>query len=124
VIRAAKEINPEVICYYHSDGNIHSVIPDLIETGVEILNPIQPECMDPIAIKEQYGEAVTLWGTIGTQRLMPFGTAREVADTVKSMIREVGYNGGLVIAPTHILEPEVPWENIVALVEAVREGSP
>ena len=122
--RAAKEINPRVVCYYHSDGNISSVIPDLIETGVEILNPVQPECMDPIAIKKQYGEAVTLWGTIGTQRLMPFGTAREVADTVKTMIREVGYNGGLVIAPTHVLEPEVPWENIEALVEAVREGSP
>jgi uroporphyrinogen decarboxylase len=122
-IRAAKEINPEVICYYHSDGNIEPVIPDLIEIGVEILNPIQPECMDPLTIKQQYGEALTLWGTVGTQALMPFGTAQEVADTVKTTIRELGYNGGLVIAPTHILEPEVPWENILALVEAVEEES-
>ena len=122
-IKAAKEINPNVICYYHSDGNIQAVIPDLIETGVQILNPIQPECMDPLAIKKQYGQALTLWGTIGTQRLMPFGTPEEVANTVKTMIREVGHKGGLVIAPTHILEPEVPWGNIVALVEAVEEGS-
>ena len=119
VIKAAKEVNPEVICYYHSDGYIEPVIPDLIETGVEILNPIQPECMDPLAIKQRFGEALTLWGTIGTQALMPFGTAREVADTVKSRIRELGCNGGLVIAPTHLLEPEVPWENILALVDAV-----
>ena len=122
-IEAAKQINPEVICYYHSDGNIEPVIPDLIEAGVEILNPIQPECMDPLTIKQRYGKALTLWGTIGTQRLMPFATPREVSNTVKTMIRELGYNGGLVIAPTHILEPEVPWENILALVEAVQTAS-
>jgi uroporphyrinogen decarboxylase len=77
--------------------------------------------MDPLTIKHRYGKALTLWGTIGTQRLMPFATPREVSNTVKTMIRELGYNGGLVIAPTHILEPEVPWENILALVEAVEE---
>jgi uroporphyrinogen decarboxylase len=118
-IQAAKEANPAVLCYYHSDGNIEPVIPDLIETGVDILNPIQPECMDPLAIKQRYGNELTLWGTIGTQRLMPFGAPREVKHTVEKMIREIGYNGGLVIAPTHILEPEVPWENILALVESM-----
>ena len=105
----------------HSDGNIEPVIPDLIETGVEILNPIQPECMDPLAIKKRYGSELTLWGTIGTQRLMPFAQAGEVKHTVQIMIQELGTNGGLVIAPTHILEPEVPWENILALVEAIEE---
>jgi uroporphyrinogen decarboxylase len=123
LIEAAKEANPQVLCYYHSDGNIEAVIPELIETGVEILNPIQPECMDPLSVKNEHGQALTLWGTIGTQRLMPFGSRREVAETVRTMIREVGFNGGLVIAPTHILEPEVPWENILALVEAIDEES-
>jgi uroporphyrinogen decarboxylase len=121
-IEAAKEANPDVLCYYHSDGNIEALIPELIETGVQILNPVQPECMDPVAIKKRYGQTLTLWGTIGTQRLMPFASPEEVSSTVKAMIRQLGYNGGLVIAPTHILEPEVPWENIVALVEAVTEG--
>lgn len=118
-IQAAKQVNPDLLCYYHSDGNIEPVIPDLIEAGVEILNPIQPECMDPFKIKQQYGNELTLWGTIGTQRLMPFGTAEEVKNTVKKTIRELGTNGGLVIAPTHVLEPEVPWENILALVGAI-----
>jgi uroporphyrinogen decarboxylase len=95
------------------------VIPELIETGVEILNPIQPECIDPLEVKQEYGAVLTLWGTIGTQRLMPFAAPQEVADTVRAMIREVGYNGGLVLAPTHVLEPEVPWENILALVETI-----
>ena len=122
-IRAAKEINPEVICYYHSDGNIEPVISDLIEAGVEILNPVQPECMDPFRIKQRYGNELTLWGTIGTQRLMPFGTPGEVKSTVEKMIREIGIDGGLVIAPTHILEPEVPWENVLALVEAIETAA-
>ena len=118
-IQAAKQVNPDVICYYHSDGNIEPVIPDLIEVGVQILNPVQPECMDPFVIKQRYGDELTLWGTVGTQRLMPFAAPQEVKSTVGKMIREIGYNGGLVIAPTHVLEPEVPWENILALVEAI-----
>ena len=120
-VQAAKEINPRVICYYHSDGNIEAVIPDLIEAGVDILNPVQPECMDPLTIKQLYGNELTLWGTVGTQRLMPFAEPGEVKNTVQTLIRELGANGGLVIAPTHILEPEVPWENILALVEAIEE---
>lgn len=86
IFEAAKEVNSRVVCYYHSNGNIESVIPDLIEIGIEILNPVQPECMDPLAIKKRYGEQLTLWGTIGTQRLMPFGSPEEVKTAVKTMI--------------------------------------
>jgi uroporphyrinogen decarboxylase len=121
VIKAAKDINPDVLCYYHSDGVIYDIIPELIDIGVDILNPIQPECMDPKLIKELYGDKVTLFGTVGTQTTMPFGSQQEVKENVKSLIENVGQGGGFVIAPTHILEPEVPWENIVAFVEAVNE---
>lgn len=86
IFEPAKEVNSRVVCYYHSNGNIESVIPDLIEIGIEILNPVQPECMDPLAIKKRYGEQLTLWGTIGTQRLMPFGSPEEVKTAVKTMI--------------------------------------
>ena len=121
VIKIAKEINPEILAYYHSDGVIYDIIPDLIEIGVDILNPIQPECMNPIQIKEMYGDKLAFWGTIGTQTTMPFGTVEEVEANVKEMIETVGKGGGLVIAPTHILEPEVPWPNIEALVGAVKK---
>jgi uroporphyrinogen decarboxylase len=120
-IRAAKEINPDIIAYYHSDGVIYDIIPDLIEIGVDVLNPVQPECMDPIKVKELYGDKLSFWGTIGTQTTMPFGTPQEVEETVRLMIEKVGVNGGLVIAPTHLLEPEVPWENIMAFVNAVKK---
>jgi len=121
VIAAARAVKPEVHVWYHSDGYIEQIIADLIEVGVTILNPVQPECMDPAKIKRQYGDRLAFWGTIGTQSTMPFGTADDVRVCVKERIETVGYDGGLVIAPTHVLEPEVPWENIVAMFGAVEE---
>ena len=121
VIKAAKRIKPDILAYYHSDGVIYDIIPDLIEIGVDVLNPIQPECLDPILIKKLYGDRLSFWGTIGTQTTMPFGTPDQVDGVVKEMIETVGNGGGLVIAPTHLLEPEVPWANIEALVNAVQK---
>ena len=120
-IAAAKRVNPDVLAYYHSDGNILDIIPDLIEIGVDVLNPVQPECMDPVEIKEMYGSRLSFWGTIGTQTTMPFGSVKEVEETTRRMIETVGKGGGLVIAPTHLLEPEVPLENIDAFYRAVRK---
>lgn len=121
VIKAAKETKPDIIAYYHSDGNIYDIIPDLIEIGVDVLNPVQPECMDPVKVKEIYGDRLSFFGTIGTQTTMPFGSSEDVEKVVRTMISKVGKGGGLVIAPTHMLEPEVPWENIISLVNAVRK---
>lgn len=100
---------------------LRAIIPELIEIGVEILNPIQPECMDPVIIKKQYGERLSFWGTLGTQTTMPFGTAVEVRQVCQKMFQEVGRGGGLGLAPTHVLEPEVPWANIQGFVDAVNE---
>jgi len=119
VIECAKNINNDILIFYHSDGNIEPVIPELIEIGIDILNPVQPECMDPAKIKKEYGDRLSFWGTIGTQKLMPFGTPNEVKNEVKRIINTVGKRGGLLLAPTHILEPEVPWENILSFFEAV-----
>ena len=120
-IEEAKRIKPDIHVFYHSDGWIEPIIPDLIEVGVTILNPVQPECMDPAEIKRKYGDRLAFWGTIGTQTTMPFGTPDEVRRVVKERIETVGYDGGLLLAPTHVLEPDVPWENIVAFFEAVEE---
>jgi uroporphyrinogen decarboxylase len=77
--------------------------------------------MDPAEIKEKYGDHLAFWGTIGTQTTLPFGTEDDVRRVVKQRMETVGKGGGLLIAPTHLVEPEVPWENIMALVEAVEE---
>ncbi|MHB0999216.1 MAG: uroporphyrinogen decarboxylase family protein [Armatimonadota bacterium] len=121
VIKSALDVKPDILIHYHSDGYIEPIIPDLIEIGVNVLNPVQPECMDPKKLKHEYGDHLAFWGTMGTQTTMPFGSTDEVRRVVKDMIETVGKGGGLVIAPTHSLEPEVPWENVVAFVEAVRE---
>ncbi len=120
-IAAGRKVNPDIPVWYHSDGNIEEIIPDLIEVGVTILNPVQPECMNPAALKKKYGDELSFWGCVGTQSVMPWGKPKDVREAVKKTIQTVGEGGGLVIAPTHVLEPEVPWENVLAMVEAVKE---
>jgi uroporphyrinogen decarboxylase len=114
---AVKEANTACYVFYHCDGNVEALVPDLLDTGIDILNPIQPECMDPAAIKRKYGQRLSFWGTVSLQRTMAFGTPGEVRAEVRSRIREVGCGGGLILAPAHVLGPEVPWENIVAFFE-------
>jgi uroporphyrinogen decarboxylase len=121
IIAAAKKVKPDLLVFYHSDGNIAPIIPELIEIGVDILNPVQPECMDPAQLEREYGNHLAFWGTIGTQTTMPFGAPEEVKATVKERIETVGQGGGLLLAPTHVIEPDVPWENVVAFFEAVEE---
>jgi uroporphyrinogen decarboxylase len=77
---AARAVNPAIQIKYHSDGNILPIVPELIEMGVTILNPLQPECMDVDAVHRQWGDRLVLDGCIGTQTTMPFGTPDECGD--------------------------------------------
>ena len=120
VIAAARQVRPDIPVCYHSDGNCWDVIPDLIEIGVTVLNPIQPECLDLAAVKREFGDRLVFWGGIGTQTTMPFATPDEVYRTVQRTIETLGPTGYLP-CPTHVLEPEVPWENILAFIRAVDE---
>lgn len=117
-VRAVKAANPQAYVLYHSDGNLEAVIPDLIEIGIDILNPVQPECMDPAALKKEFGGRLSFWGTVSVQRTMPFGTPAAVRAEVGARVRAVACGGGLILAPAHVLGPETPWENIVAFFEA------
>lgn len=119
--RTVKEIHPAARIKYHSDGNVMAVIPELIDAGLDILNPLQPECLDLDEVHRLYGKRLTFDGTIGTQSTMPWGSADDVRARVREVIGKYGREGGLIIAPTHVLEPEVPLANIDALFEACRE---
>ncbi len=121
VFAAAKSINPDIKIWYHSDGNIESIVDDLIDIGVDILNPVQSECNDIYALKKKFGSRVVFDGTIGTQTTMPFGSPEEVRAAVRDRKKNLGYDGALIIAPTHVLGPEVPVENIEAFVEESRK---
>ncbi len=121
IIDCAKYYQPDGLIFYHTCGNPSEVVEDLIEAGVDILNPVQPEAVDPAEMKARYGERLSFWGTVGVQHTLPFGTAEDVKAEVRTRIETVGKGGGLLIGPAHVIEPEVPWENILAFVEAVRE---
>lgn len=117
-VAAVKSVNPLALVFYHSDGNLEPIIPDLIDLGIDILNPIQPECLDPAEVKRRYGDRLSFWGTVSVQRTMPLGTPEQVREEVRTRIRDVGRGGGLILSPAHVLPPETPWENILAFFEA------
>ncbi len=119
--RAVKEAAPGVRTKYHSDGNVMPLLDDLVDAGLDILNPVQPECMDLDAIRRRFGTRLTFDGCIGTQSTMPWGTPDEVRDRTREVIDKYGRDGGLIVAPTHVLEPEVPLANIDALFETCRD---
>jgi uroporphyrinogen decarboxylase len=118
VIDAARAVRPDLLVFYHSCGFVAPFLGELAEIGVDILNPVQPECMAFADVVREAAGKLSFWGTIGTQRLLPFGTPEEVKAAVRENIRLCGDAGGLVVGPTHMVEPEVPWENLVAMKDA------
>jgi uroporphyrinogen decarboxylase len=118
VIAAGRTVKPDLLVFYHSCGHVTPFIPDLIDAGVDILNPVQPESMDLADALRLSGGRLAFWGTIGTQRVLPFGTPDEVRDAVRRNLELCGPRGGIVIGPTHMVEPEVPWENLLAMRDA------
>ena len=122
MIKELKELNPALKIAYHSDGNIFPIIPDLIEIGLDILNPIQPASMDPAEVKEKFGKELSFWGSIDEQHTLPFGSPEDVRQEVKTRLQTLGKGGGLIIGPTHHVQLDTPLENFFAMVDAIREG--
>ncbi|MEE4607155.1 MAG: uroporphyrinogen decarboxylase family protein [Desulfobacteraceae bacterium] len=118
-ISSLKDINPDVKIAYHSDGVINQIIPDLIDIGLDVLNPIQPQCMDPAQIKKQYGANLCFWGTIDEQHTLPFGTPEDVKNEVITRLKTIGNSGGLIIGPTHHIQLDTPLENFQAMVNTI-----
>lgn len=115
VITNARAANPDVLIFYHSCGFVLPFLEDLMEIGVNILNPVQPECMDLAEVHRLTGGRLAYWGTVGTQTTLPFGTPEEVREVVLRNVAICGDAGGIVIGPTHMVEPEVPWANLEAM---------
>jgi uroporphyrinogen decarboxylase len=115
-----KAVNPRVKIAYHSDGFILPIIPDLIEIGLDVLNPVQPSSMDPEDLKRRYGDKLAFWGSIDEQWTLPFGTPEDVRREVETRLRTLGRGGGLVIGPTHHVQLDTPLENFHAMIDAVR----
>ncbi len=119
LFRRIKEVNPEIKIAYHSDGNIEPIIPDLIDIGLDVLNPVQPRSMDPAKLKRLYGDRLCFWGGIDEQYTLPFGAPAEVRAEVEERIRTLGAGGGYIAGPTHHVQLDTPMENFWAMVRAI-----
>ncbi len=121
IIDACRAVNPDLFVFWHSDGYIEPIIPDLIDIGVNVLNPVQPDVMDPARLKRAYGDRLAFWGTVGTAARWTWPAPDAIRAEVQQRIATVGAGGGLIISPAYDLEPEFNWENVVAFFDAVEE---
>jgi uroporphyrinogen decarboxylase len=104
----------------HCCGKVDELFPDLIECGLDIFNPFQPEVMDVFQMKRLYGERLCFYGGISTQRTLPYGTVAEIKDEVKRLIEVVGENGGYIASPAHDIPADAKAENIAAMIEVLQ----
>ncbi len=118
------KLAPHAKRFFHSDGNIRPLIPDFIEMGVDILNPVQGTAvgMEPAELKRQYGQDLIFWGGgVDTQGVLPSGTPQEVKDDVRRNIEALAPGGGYIFNTVHNIQADVPPENILAMWEALQE---
>lgn len=109
--------------FYHSCGSVSAFIPDLIEIGIDVLNPVQvsAEGMNTKRLKKEFGKEITFWGGIDTQRVLPYGSPGDVEGEVKRRLNDLAPGGGYVLGAVHNIQPDVPPENVVALFEAAQK---
>jgi uroporphyrinogen-III decarboxylase len=110
--------------FIHSCGSIRALLPDFIAAGFDILNPVQCSAagMAPEELKREFGDRLTFWGGgVDTQNTLPFGTAEDVRNEVRSRLKIFGKGGGYVFDAIHNIQARVPVENVLAMYEAVRE---
>ncbi len=108
---------------YHSCGDVYPFIPDFIEMGIDVLNPIQVSAaeMDPARLKKEYGDEMAFWGGVDSFRVLPFGTVEDVQREVELRIQQMAHGGGYIVNAVHNIQPDVPSENIVAMFDHARE---
>ena len=104
----------------HSCGKVQEVFPDLIEAGLDIFNPFQPEVMDPVTMKNQFGRRLVFFGGISTKRLLPFGTVSQVKKEVRELLKVVGKQCGYIAAPAHAIPCDAMPENIAAMLDVLQ----
>jgi len=124
IFSTIKKNNPNLYTFFHSCGATRFIIPDLIELGIDILNPIQVSAkgMDTTSLKKDFGKDITFWGGgVDTQRVLPRGTHQEVRDEVKKRIADLAPGGGFVFNTVHNIQADVPPENIMAMWETLQE---
>jgi uroporphyrinogen decarboxylase len=121
IVGAARAIKGDLRILYHSDGHVEPILGDLVDIGVNAVNPVQPEHMDAARIRRRFGPRLALWGTVGRQTTFSFATPGEIRAEVAERVASLG-RAGLVLCPAYdVDEPDVPWENVAAFLQAAAE---
>ena len=122
IIEAIKA-NSQAKVFFHSDGNIYSLIGDFIDVGVDLLNPVQVsagDMGDTARLKREFGNNLSFCGAVDTQRILPKGSTEDVRQEVRRRIKDLAPGGGYICASVHCIQPDVPMENIVAMFDEVK----
>jgi uroporphyrinogen decarboxylase len=109
--------------FYHSDGNIYPLLGDLVEIGIDLLNPVQVnagDMGDTARLKREFGDRLAFCGAIDTGWVLPFGTPEDVRAEVRRRIKDLGPGGGYILASVHCIQPDVPLENIIAMLDEAK----
>lgn len=122
IFRLIKEKSPAKV-FLHTCGSMIKLLPDLIDAGVEILNPVQVSAkgMDTQRLKAEFGDRLVFWGAIDTQHVLPHGSVEDVRAEVRRRIQDLGPGGGYIVAPVHNVQADVPAENVVAMYKTARQ---
>jgi uroporphyrinogen decarboxylase len=120
VLEAVRARFPDCIFFLHSCGNVREILPDIAELGFHVLHPIQPECMNLAAVKREFGRELVLCATLSAQRLLPFGSPTQVREEVRRLVALFRGDGRGILCPSNRLQPETPWENVLAFAEEAR----
>ena len=120
-LAAAREIKPDIHFVIHCCGNCLELIPDYLELGLDLLNPVQPEAMNVAEVYEKYRGRLSFWRALGVQTTMAAGSVRDVRRETRALIEMARDKGGLIIGPAHSIEPGTPLENVYAYVETAAE---
>jgi uroporphyrinogen decarboxylase len=122
-VEAIKQVG-DVKISLHSCGNVYALIPDLIEAGIEVLNPIQVSAGkmgDTARLKSDFGDKMVFWGGVCSQQVLPHGTIAEVEAEVKRRLHDLAPGGGYIFAPSHNIQADVPPENTIAMYDAAKK---
>jgi uroporphyrinogen decarboxylase len=122
-LMAAIKERTQAKIFYHSDGNIYSLLGDLVEIGVDLLNPVQVnagDMGDTARLKREFGEHLSFCGAIDTGWVLPFGSPGDVRAEVRRRISDLAPGGGYVLAAVHCLQPDVPLANIIAMLDEAK----
>ena len=106
--------------FIHSCGKVDEIFPDLIDIGLDMFNPFQPEVMDVFEMKRRFGDRLSFYGGISVQKTLPYGTVADTKNEVKRLLDVIGKNGGYIAAPSHAIPGDAKPENIAAMIEVLQ----